>query len=287
MTPEQQAALRAPFAPEATGKLPKITCRDCSDSRTKVCDKHTKSKCRDCDNWITSAHVHLDYVGHAATTDRLLKVDPGWTWEPLAVGADGLPAVDKEGNLWIRLTIGGVTRLGVGDGKSMKERIGDALRNAAMRYGVALDLWAKEDLAADHVEIPSPEPETLNLTPQMQAEPVVVDPETGVISPQADLGGTLPPSPPPVEKMREVKAQLAAQLDDVSMISNKQLRGIMGRAGAAGLVGEDAIRGFCRTHVGRPIESRKDLTSIEADSVIEALIAMAIGRGAPSTEGTT
>ena len=37
-------------------------------------------------------------------------------------------------------------RIGVGDGKSAKECIGDAIRNAAMRFGVALDLWAKDDL---------------------------------------------------------------------------------------------------------------------------------------------
>jgi hypothetical protein len=31
----------------------------------------------------------------------------------------------------------------------MKERIGDALRNAAMRFGAALDLWHKGDLHLD------------------------------------------------------------------------------------------------------------------------------------------
>jgi hypothetical protein len=31
----------------------------------------------------------------------------------------------------------------------MKERIGDALRNAAMRFGAALDLWHKGDLHGD------------------------------------------------------------------------------------------------------------------------------------------
>lgn len=31
----------------------------------------------------------------------------------------------------------------------MKERIGDALRNAAMRFGAALDLWHKGDLHID------------------------------------------------------------------------------------------------------------------------------------------
>lgn len=115
MTPERATALRKPFPKESIGKLPK-------------------------------GGQMLDYVGHAATTDRLLTVDPGWSWEPLALDDRGLPAIDKDGNLWIKLTICGVTRLGVGDGKSAKERIGDAIRNAAMRFGVALDLWAKEDL---------------------------------------------------------------------------------------------------------------------------------------------
>lgn len=114
MNNEQFKKLRAPFPPEQLGKLPK-------------------------------GGVQLDYVGHADVTDRLLSVDPAWTWEPMALDAAGLPALDGFGNLWIRLTVCGVTRPGVGDGKSMKECISDALRNAAMRFGVALDLWAKGD----------------------------------------------------------------------------------------------------------------------------------------------
>ena len=99
--------------------------------------------------------VVLDYVGHAAITDRLLAVDPSWGWEPLALTPSGLPLLDDEAGLWIRLTVAGVTRLGYGaasagegraPGDKTKERIGDALRNAAMRFGVGLDLWSKEDL---------------------------------------------------------------------------------------------------------------------------------------------
>lgn len=118
MTPEQAAALREPFPESAIGYLPK-------------------------------GGTMLAYVGHAAASDRLLKVDPDWTWEPFALDDRGLPALDPEGNLWIRLTVCGVTRPGVGDGKTAKERIGDAIRNAAMRFGVALDLWAKEDLSSN------------------------------------------------------------------------------------------------------------------------------------------
>jgi hypothetical protein len=90
----------------------------------------------------------LDFVGHAAVTDRLLQVDPEWTWRPMARNSDGFPLFDASGGLWIWLTIGDVTRPGYGEpGKiGPKEAIGDALRNAAMRFGVALDLWSKQDL---------------------------------------------------------------------------------------------------------------------------------------------
>jgi hypothetical protein len=111
---EGHKALRAPFPPEQIGKLPK-------------------------------GGAMLDFVGHADVTNRLLEVDPEWTWEPLGRTEDGLPALDRFGNLWIKLTVCGTTRIGVGDGKSAKELISDALRNAAMRFGVALDLWAKGD----------------------------------------------------------------------------------------------------------------------------------------------
>lgn len=98
--------------------------------------------------------VKLAYVGHAAVTQRLLEVDPAWSWEPVALDERGLPLFDPLGGLWIRLTIAGITRLGYGDAQgkkgpnAVKECIGDAIRNAAMRFGVALDLWAKEDISS-------------------------------------------------------------------------------------------------------------------------------------------
>ena len=106
-------------------------------------------------NQLPKGGIMLDFVGHAALTDRLLDADPEWNWEPLAMSEHGLPLRDDEGGLWIRLTVCGVTRLGYGHagskqgGDAVKELIGDALRNAAMRFGAALDLWHKGDL---HVE---------------------------------------------------------------------------------------------------------------------------------------
>lgn len=122
MNADQAAALREPFPPSLVGKLPR-------------------------------AGITLDYVGHGAVTSRLLEVDPEWTWEPLAFDESGLPrfTFDASGNpiaFWVRLTVGGVTRLGCGTCKgnqfdAEKVLIGDAIRNAAMRFGVALDLWIK------------------------------------------------------------------------------------------------------------------------------------------------
>ncbi|MEU1078238.1 hypothetical protein ABZ404_37240 [Streptomyces sp. NPDC005878] len=156
------AVLRGDFPDSQIQHLPKIWCSDCSRSRAKVCEnpRHAKAKCEECGNYITTAHVDLDYVGHAELTHRLLDADPLWDWEPVAFDPHGLPAFDQNGGLWIRLTVCGHTRLGYGDaqGKSgpnaVKEAIGDALRNAAMRFGAALNLWAKSDLREAQNEHP-------------------------------------------------------------------------------------------------------------------------------------
>lgn len=138
--------LREPFPPELISKLPKGT------KAQNECSAQEKINCKICGGWHHKNVVHLDYVGHAALTARLLDCDPHWNWEPLAWGDDGSPKIDKDGGMWIKLTVCGVTRYGYGDaqGKSgnnaWKERIGDALRNAAMRFGAALDLWSKADL---------------------------------------------------------------------------------------------------------------------------------------------
>lgn len=146
------ALLRVPFPAHQISKLPKPT-----KSQTDAVKADFKAgiRCDLCGGWHHPKVVHLDYVGHAALTDRLLDADPAWYWEPLSVDSNGLPALDENGGMWIKLTVCGVTRLGYGDaqgkvgGDAMKERIGDALRNAAMRFGAALDLWHKGDL---HIE---------------------------------------------------------------------------------------------------------------------------------------
>lgn len=179
MTPEQAAALRAPFPATAIGKLPKPTKKD-----------NAKGKCDECGGWHGLPAVHLDYVGHAAATDRLLQVDPEWTWKPMAQGPNGEPLLTN-GGLWIELTVCGVTRPGFGDegnGKGTKEIIGDAIRNAAMRFGVALDLWAKEDLNASEGE-----PQATAGLPTTPAPPVSQAAQNEPASPSEDYNPFQPP----------------------------------------------------------------------------------------------
>lgn len=172
--------LREKFAPDLVGKLPRVTCPKCANPKKfGRCDEHEKSKCPICKAYVSERHIHIDYVGHADATARLLDTDPDWNWEPkhrdidpsalAAAVASGNPEVvrmvlenappkydlDSDGDpvgLWINLTVCGTTRPGYGSVPSgqndaVKVLIGDAIRNAAMRFGVALDLWAKGDRA--------------------------------------------------------------------------------------------------------------------------------------------
>jgi len=92
-----------------------------------------------------------NFINHAVVTDRLIAVDPNWYWQPMALAVDGSPVIDANNGLWIRLTVCGVTRIGYGASEphqkgadAVKTAISDALKNAAMRFGVALDLWGAD-----------------------------------------------------------------------------------------------------------------------------------------------
>lgn len=165
------ALLRQPFPANQISKLPKESKAQADERKA---NRACAINCTVCGGWHHKNAVHLDYVGHAALTDRLLDADLTWTWEPLAMGDGGLPVMDEMGGMWIKLTVCGVTRLGYGHagtktgGDAIKEVIGDALRNAAMRFGAALELWHKGDLHAE------PEPEKAPAPDAMPAE-VIAD----------------------------------------------------------------------------------------------------------------
>jgi hypothetical protein len=165
--------LRAPFPADEIEYLPQAVSRGAEKGPCNRPDRNGYQ----CGGYHAMPAIHLAYIGHAGLTERLNAVDPHWTWEPayreisdqaqalitaaLVAGEpelarqilQGCPAKYTEDGLWIRLTVLGVTRLGYGDaaGKSgpnaVKERIGDALRNAALRFGVASYLWSKSEKA--------------------------------------------------------------------------------------------------------------------------------------------
>ena len=204
MDADQAAALRAPFDQAQIGYIPK-------------------------------GGVQLAYVGHAHVCDRLLSVDPDWWWEPMGVDVYGLPVLDDSHNLWIKLHILDTVTLGVGDGPSMKERIGDAIRNAAMRRGVALDLWAKDTGGSDY-------------DPGKVSRP----PKTAV--PEVD-----PWQAPP------------APAGPSGTVSSKQLALVNLLFGQCGITEREAKYDWLEEFTGRAVTSSKELTQAEASNVIREL----------------
>lgn len=145
--------LSRPFAEDEVATMPRPFSKD-----------SPKSSCKECGGWHGQPAVHLSYVGHADVTTRLNEADPLWSWEPMALTPAGTP-FGSDGGLWIRLTVLGHTRLGFGDAQgktgpnAIKEMIGDAIRNAAMRFGVATYLWSKSDRAKAQLEVVGADPD--------------------------------------------------------------------------------------------------------------------------------
>lgn len=236
------AGLRKPFPTEAIGLLPKIWCSKCSRSDQGSCGEHKKEicrgcrkehngeKCKGCGNNITTAHLHVEFVGHADVTDLILDVDPEWGWEPMATDPDPevLKAAIASGNpeivamvyknapprlerndrgtpvgLWMRLKVGTTNRIGFGSVPATqrdaeKVLIGDAVRNAGMRGGAALELWKQGDRAD-----PTAENSTGSGTSRQHAH-APAQPRGQVTRPQA--GGTDRAVPPliPVEWQKKI-----------------------------------------------------------------------------------
>jgi len=101
--------------------------------------------------------LELDYVDHATVTRMLIDIDPYWEWEPMGLTEHGTPYLecDESGNpraMWVLMTVCGRTIPAVGTierpgakgyGDTLKELIGDAIRNGALRFGICGGLWAR------------------------------------------------------------------------------------------------------------------------------------------------
>jgi len=96
--------------------------------------------------------INLAYVSHAEITRILIEIDPMWNWQPVA-WIEGRPAIHESNGMatmWATLTLLGKSLLGVGSVRNKKpdfekELVGDFLRNSAMRFGICLSLWSKQD----------------------------------------------------------------------------------------------------------------------------------------------
>ena len=96
--------------------------------------------------------TQLDFVGHADITRILIEIDPHWRLVPIA-WENGRPAVNivnDMATMWFELTLHGQARLAIGTAKANapdldKVLYGDALRNGAMRFGIGLSLWTKQE----------------------------------------------------------------------------------------------------------------------------------------------
>jgi hypothetical protein len=107
--------------------------------------------------------TQLDFVGHADITRILIEIDPHWRLVPIAWdnGRPAMNVVNDMATMWFELTLLGTSRLAIGSAKANafdldKQLYGDALRNGAMRFGISLNLWTKNEWEElDHNPAPS------------------------------------------------------------------------------------------------------------------------------------
>jgi hypothetical protein len=137
--------------------------------------------------------------------------------------------------LWIVLTLHGKSLPGSGSvegrkSEKVKELIGDAIRNAAMRFGLALALWIKDD--------------ELGLK--------VAGVETvGVSRPNKGTGGSGKATPPPTPDAPVASEDVMAAIKKVA-VRNKAL----GRS-------DSELRSLASEALGRPVKNRQDIRTHE------------------------
>lgn len=218
------ALLREPFPPHQISKLPKPTKAQTDAVRN---DFKKGVRCKLCGGWHHPNVVHLDYVGHAALTDRLLDADPEWNWEPHT--ETRMPILDENNGMWIQLTVCGVTRLGYGHaegkkgGDAIKEVIGDGLRNAAMRFGAALDLWHKGDLHQEDVEAVAGDEDSQGEGSRDQVNIAAAVDHLGKAGSLNDLKARWERLPKPVKANPDVSAAKEAAKERLSNSENSDL----------------------------------------------------------------
>jgi hypothetical protein len=123
LTREDLQILKAPFAKESLGVKVQSTSKD----RTRA--------------------LLVLYLQHTDVQDRLEQVDPAWTTEVINEERVGDTVYVR-----IRMTVKGVSRENVGEGNDPKAAYSDALKRAAMLFGIGRYLYDSPTVWADYNE---------------------------------------------------------------------------------------------------------------------------------------
>ena len=203
-------------------------------------------------NTIPRNGVALAYVSHADINRILIEVDPNWNWEPCG-WIEGRPAihiVNGNATMWIRMTLLGKTLIGVGSAKADKpdldkELVGDAMRNAAMRFGICLSLWSKQETPTANYQKPA----LRAVTDAFPGSTVVTNQNTG------NTGGA-------------TKAMPARQASAGNPVSDKQIFLINKLSKEQGV----NLLTFAAEIIGREVNAINALNSREASQIIDRLM---------------
>jgi len=227
--------------------------------------------------------INLAYVSHADITKILIEVDPSWSWQPIE-WVNGRPAIHVENGtatMWGTLTLLGKSMIGVGSVRAdkqdhEKELVGDFLRNASMRFGIALSLWSKQDWSDNT---------TITSLPAMQArraeeaKPYVGNhPAKGVPSPKV-VRDFVDDSEPSLLDVAEIAAQFGATIvENITPIKAATSGGKASekQAGLISKLAKEKVNGDCVPLMKQLFnkDAVSALTSKEASALIKQLMEM-------------
>ena len=227
--------------------------------------------------------INLAYVSHADITKILIEVDPAWSWQPIE-WVNGRPAINVENGtatMWGTLTLLGKPMLGVGSVRADKqdldkELVGDFLRNAAMRFGIALSLWSKQDWS-DNTTITSLP--AVQAKRAEEAKPYVGNhPAKGVPSPKMVRDFVQDNEPTP-DEVAEIAAQFNATIvENITPIKAATSGGKASekQKGLISKLAKEKVNGDCVPLMEQLFNKSAvgDLTSKEASGLIKQLMEM-------------
>ena len=227
--------------------------------------------------------INLAYVSHADITKILIEVDPSWSWQPVE-WVNGRPAINVENGtatMWGSLTLLGKSMLGVGSVRADKQELDkelvcDFLRNAAMRFGIALSLWSKQDWS-DNTTITSLP--AVQAKRAEEAKPYVGNhPAKGMPSPKV-VREFVQDSEPTPEEIAEITAAFSATpVENITPIKSATSGGKASekQAGLISKLAKEKVNGDCVPLMKQLFNKSAvgELTSKEASALIKHLMEM-------------